>query len=296
MNLHQLRVFDAVARFLNYSRAAEELSLSQPTVSFHLQKFQDELGVILIEQLGKKIHLTPAGELLFQYSQKIFNLAAEAEHSLNQHIGATKGQLKIGASSTPGIYLLPKLLSRFKIQNPGVDLHFEVANSTEIAAKVASNDLDFGIIGQIDNPNSKLVFTALWDDKIAAILSPANPLACKDVLEPFDFMQHDLILRETGSATRQIIESSFNALGFSLVSSMEFSSTEGVKHAVAANLGISLVSATAISLELAAKALVQREVAGLEITRQFFLIRHCNKLLAPLYELFLDFITKATLE
>jgi len=288
MNFHQLKVFDAVARHHSFSKAAVELGLSQPTVSVHLQKLEEELGVELVEQLGRSIHLTTAGDILFEFSRRILDLGAEAERSLDQLKGGSRGRLQVGASTTPGIYLLPKVLAAFKAQRPEVDLHFEVANSTIVANKVAANDLDFAVIGQDTVPNPNLLLTPLWNDQIVAILSPENPLSAKDQLEPSDFVLQNLILREQGSGTRRVVEEAFNELHISLVSSMEFTGTEGVKQAVAANLGISLVSRAAINLELQAGALVVRKISGLEINRQFYLLRHKDKHLSPLALSFLS--------
>lgn len=296
MNFHQLRVFDAVARHHSFSKAAVELSLSQPTVSVHLQKLEEELGVELVEQLGRAIHLTPAGEILFEFSRRIFDLALEAERSLEQLKGEAKGWLHLGASTTPGIYLLPKVLAQFKALRPGVELHFEVANSTAVANKVAANELDFGVVGHNIALNPSLIPTPLWDDKIVAILSPRNPLAAKDRLEPADFSLSNLVLREQGSGTRRVVEEAFAKHGVSLVPVMEFTGTEGVKQAVAADLGISLVSRASIDFELQAGALVTREIANMDINRQFFLIQHRDKHFSSLALAFLSHLQQAAVD
>jgi DNA-binding transcriptional LysR family regulator len=293
MNFNQLRVFDALARQRSFSKAAAELSLSQPTASVHIQNLEQELGIKLVEQLGKALHLTPAGDLLFTYTRRIFSLANEATRAMEELKDKGKGKLQIGASTTPGTYLLPLVLSKYKTLYSQVDLHFEVANSALITEKVAGNQLDFGLVGHSSTKNEQLTYTPLWDDTLAAIFSPQNALAGLKHLTPFDLHAQGLIMREQGSGTRRLIEQAFAKFGVELSPAMEFAGTEGVKQAVIANLGVSIVSKSSVSYEEQAGVLVVMDIPELELRRQFYLVHHKDKTITPLAENFIFHLKQA---
>lgn len=289
MNFHQLHIFNVVAKHRSYSKAAAELYLSQPTVSVHLQKLEQELGMELFEQLGRNIYLTDAGRMLYSYTQKIFSLAEEAERALEELQGLHKGRIRLGASSTTGIYYLPKLLGQFKEDYPGIELILDVGNSSEIEKKVLANQLDIAVIGQ-PSSDRDLISEPFWKDRLLMILSPQHPLLKLDEITLEDVARQRFILREPGSSTRQVIEESFAREGIHLRVAMEYGSTDGIKHAVAANLGISIVSELAVKLCEQTGLVVVREVPGLNITREFSLVYHKDKHLAPLTHTFIKAI------
>ncbi len=293
MNFNQLRVFDAVVRQRSFSKAAAELSLSQPTASVHMQNLEQELGIKLVEQLGKSLYLTPAGELLFSYTSRIFALVNEAADAVGELKNSGRGRLQIGASTTPGTYLLPRVLAQFKNNYPQVDLHFEVANSDRIAEKAAANRLDFGLVGHDPDQSQHLTYTPLWGDSLVAIFSPHNPLTDKQELSPLDLIDQGLILREQGSGTRKLIEHAFAAYGVEVYPVMEFTGTEGVKQAVVANLGVSIVSKASVTYEQQAGALLVREIPALALTRQFYLVHHRDKTITSLAENFITHLKDA---
>ncbi|MDA8441832.1 MAG: selenium metabolism-associated LysR family transcriptional regulator [Peptococcaceae bacterium] len=282
MNLHQLKIFAAVARLHSFSKAAVQLNLSQPTVSIHLQKLEESLGLELVEQLGKSIYLTPAGRVLFGYSESIISMLQEAERALAELKGSVKGIVHIGSSTTPGNFLLPTILAGFKHEHQTVELHVEVANSAGIAQKVLANELDFGVVGHGLTPNPSLRLLPLWQDNLIAILAPQNPLSAKTSLALTDFIGQNVILREQGSGTRLVIEESFARAGLAIDPTMEFTGTEGIKHAVAANLGISIVSHAAAKMEESTGTLALRPIKGSKLTRQFYLIQHKDKQPSPI--------------
>lgn len=289
MNFHQLHIFNVVAKHRSFSKAAAELYLSQPTVSVHLQKLEQELGMELFEQLGRNIFLTDAGRMLFIYTQKIFSLAEEAERALEELQGLHKGRIRLGASTTPGIYYLPKLLGQFKEDFPGIELILDVNNSLEIEKKVLSNQLDIAVIGHVPS-EPDLIAETFRTDHLVMILSPDHPLLKQDQITLADIARQRFILREPGSSTRQIIENAFAREGIHLLVSMEYGSTDGIKHAVAANLGISIVSELAVLLCEQTGLVVVREIPGMNINRDFSLIYHKDKHLAPLTQTFIQAI------
>lgn len=296
MNFHQLHIFNIVAKHRSYSKAAAELYLSQPTVSVHLQKLEQELGVELFEQLGRNIYLTDAGRLLYSYSQRIFTIAEEAECALEELKGLHKGRIRLGASTTPGIYYLPNLLRKFKEDYPGVELVLEVGNTSEIEKKVISNQLDLGIVGHGSPFENDLYFEPFWTDHLVMILSPNHPLLQKEEITLDDIAHQRFIHREPGSSTRQVIDQALAQHGITLSVAMEYGSTDGIKYGVAANLGISIVSELAVQLCEQTGLVAVRELPEIKIDRDFSLIYHKDKHIAPLTGTFIkalkDFATK----
>ena len=289
MNFHQLHIFNVVAKHRSYSKAAAELYLSQPTVSVHLQKLEQELGMELFEQLGRNIYLTDAGRMLFSYTQKIFALAEEAERALEELQGLHKGRIRLGASTTPGIYYLPNLLGQFKTDYPGIELILDVANSLEVEKRILANQLDIAVVGR-PSTEGDLISEPFRTDRLVMILSPQNPLLQQEKITLEDIARQRFILREPGSSTRQVIENAFAREGIHLRVAMEYGSTDGIKHAVAANLGISIISELAVRLCEQTGLVAVREIPEIEITREFSLIYHKDKHLAPLTQTFIKAI------
>lgn len=289
MNFHQLHIFNVVAKNRSYSKAAAELYLSQPTVSVHLQKLEQELGLELFEQLGRNIYLTDAGRMLFSYTQKIFSLAEEAERALEELQGLHKGRIRLGAGTTPGVYYLPELLGQFKEDYPGIELILDVANSQEIEKKILANQLDIGVIGR-PSGEADLISESFRSDRLVLILSPHHPLLRQDKITLDDIARQRFILREPGSSTRQVIEDAFARQGIHLRTAMEYANTDGIKHAVAANLGIGIISELAVRLCGQTGLVIVRDIPEMEITRPFSLIYHKDKHLAPLTQTFIKAI------
>ncbi|MHB1652087.1 MAG: selenium metabolism-associated LysR family transcriptional regulator [Desulfitobacteriaceae bacterium] len=289
MNFHQLHIFNVVAKHRSYSKAAAELYLSQPTVSVHLQKLEQELGMELFEQLGRNIFLTDAGRMLFSYTQKIFALAEEAERALEELQGLHKGRIRLGASTTPGIYYLPHLLGQFKEDYPGIELILDVANTLEIEKKILANHLDIGVVGR-PSREGDLISETFRTDRLVMILSPQHPLLQQEKITLEDIARQRFILREPGSSTRQVIEEAFAREGIHLRVAMEYGSTDGIKYAVAANLGISVVSELAVRLCEQTGLVIVREIPEIKVTREFSLIYHKAKHLAPLTQTFIKAI------
>lgn len=286
MNFHQLHIFNVVAKHRSYSKAAAELYLSQPTVSVHLQKLEQELGMELFEQLGRNIYLTDAGRMLFIYTQKIFALAEEAERALEELQGLHKGRIRIGASTTPGIYYLPHLLGQFKNDYPGIELILDVANSMEIEKKILANQLDLAVVGERPSEGD-LIAESFRTDHLVMILSPNHPLLSQEKITLEDLARQRFIMREPGSGTRKAIEDAFAREGIHLRVAMEYGSTDGIKHAVAANLGISIVSELAVKLCEQTGLVVVREIPEIEVKREFCLVYHKDKHLPPLVQTFI---------
>lgn len=280
MNFNYLKVFRAAAKNLNYSRAAEELYISQPTVSIQVKKLEEELGLDLFEQFGKKIYLTQAGELLYSYANKIFALAEDAKATIEELKGLKAGRLLIGASTTPGIYLLPAIIASFQETYPNLEISLEISNTHAVQERLLANQLDLGIVGEELLVDPNLHVEALTEDELVIIAAPNNPLTAGKPVVMQDVLDQRLILRERGSSTREVLEEKIREIGGRLKVSMQLGSVEAIKQAVAANLGISVVSKFAIALEVSTGVLQTLTVPGLHLARQINLVYHKDKRLS----------------
>lgn len=281
MNFNHLKVFLAVAKNLNYSRAAEELFISQSTVSIQINKLEDELGIELFEQLGKKVYLTQAGELLYFYTKRIFSLEEEAELTLQEFKGIFTGRLVIGASNTPGIYLLPPIIGSFQKKYSNLSISLKISNTHDVQEKILANQLDFGVVGEELVMAPQLNINHLFKDELVVIAAKVHPFAAYKSIPLKELLKEKLILRERGSSTREVLEEKLRIRDEHVNPVMELNSIEAIKQTVAANLGLSIVSKLAIQTETAAGVLHILTIDDLPLKRQINLIYHKDKSLAP---------------
>ncbi|MFQ6013992.1 MAG: selenium metabolism-associated LysR family transcriptional regulator [Anaerolineae bacterium] len=271
MNLHRLQVFHAVARQLSFSRAAEELYTSQPNVSKHIRQLEQELGVRLFHRLGTRIALTDAGRIVFDYAQRIFELTEGVQRALAELEGLERGYLRLGASSTPGVYLLPQALATFCQRYPNLEVILEVTNSQHVVEGVRAGELDLGFVGEYVEAAGLQVQPYVLDEVV--LIAPADhPLTDGRDVSPDDLRGETFIMREAGSGTSQIVEEAMARLGIQPHRTLELSGCEAVKRSVAAGLGVSFVSRYAIGLELAQGVLSVLEGPGLCLSRQLYII------------------------
>lgn len=280
MTLAQLRIFVAVARRLNYTRAADDLYLSQPHVSGQVHALEREFGVPLFIQTGKRIRLTDAGLALLARAERLLALAEETGAMLREHRAVLSGRLTVAASTTIGTYILPSVLGRFQRRYPGVGVAMTVANSQAVSAAVLAGEADLGLV-EGEGPTPGLEGETFAEDELVVIAAPDSPLAARERLEPTDLTGAPFLPRESGSGTREVVESALARAGVRVMVAMELGSTEAIKRAVAADLGISVVSRTAVELELLAGRLVVLPVQGWDLRRQFALLWPVGSRLSP---------------
>jgi DNA-binding transcriptional LysR family regulator len=254
MNFNQLLIFHKVAELRHFTRASEALYISQPAVSKQVHELEKTLKQPLFTHSGQKVYLTEAGKLLYDYAHRIFVLAAEAETALSEMQSMERGRLTIGASTTIGTYLLPELLVRYKALYPGIDLVVDIGNTEEIQQKLLSHRLEVGLVeGNVTHPE---LIEKLWrQDELVLIIPPHFPYATEEppTIHQFLEQQPPCILREQGSGTRSVLEQELCASGAGPIHPIiELGSTEAIKRAVAAGLGVSFVSEHAIQLEVEA--------------------------------------------
>ena len=277
--VRQLRVFDAVARHLSFSRAAEELHLSQPAVSMQVKALEAQAGLPLLEQVGKKIFLTEAGRVVHARANTVIRELAEADESLAALQGLTEGRLPIAVVSTAK-YFAPPLLARFLQAHPAVQLELAIDNREAVIAKLGANEVDLAIMGR---PPAELdTASQAFAPHPHVVIAPAcHPLARRRHIRLEDLVKERFVVREPGSGTRTLLEKHFADRGLTVPVAMQMASNETIKQAVIAGLGLSFLSRHTLGLELAAGRLVALDVVGMPLLREWYVVHLAPKRLSP---------------
>lgn len=288
LDLHKLRVFAAVAEHEHYTRAADELGISQPALSVHVRDLERYFGMALFERAGRNVRLTDAGRLVQGYARRILALAVELDEAVADLHGLRRGELRLGASTTVGEYLLPAVLGAFRRRYPGVAVGVEIANTGRIVDRLRHGELHLGLIGEpLDDPDLDL--EPYLDDELILIVPPAHRWAGARI-PAADLDAEPLLVREPGSATRDVTEAALATAGVRPPVALELGGTEAVKGAVAAGLGVAFVSACTVEQELATGRLARATVRGLTIRRQFQLARRRGRRLTAAEAAFLPLL------
>jgi DNA-binding transcriptional LysR family regulator len=289
MNPVNLKTFLKVREHLNYTRAAEEIFLSQPAVSRQIRQLEHELGVRLFEQIGKSLRLTDAGETLAGHAGKILGAMERTAEAVRAHRSAERGRLRIGASSTPGLYLLPSLLGRFHARFPQVEIDYAVESSLRVQQMTVHNEIDLGYVGA-HVPIEELRMEPIVDDEIVCFAAPSHHLARRRKVSPQSLHDETWVIREKGSATRQLFESWLAQHGGQPGRAIELHSPEAVKALVAAGVGFSFMSVHGLEEDFRRQRLRKLNLSGLRLKRPIYLIRHADKHDSPVMEAFLDIV------
>lgn len=275
----RIRVFHAVAKELNYSRAAQELGISQPAVSFHIRGLEEELGVSLFERVGKQLFLTAAGRILDDDTARMILLEEEAKIALTELAGLDRGVLVVGASATIGIYLLPEVLGTFRGKHPSLKVNLKLGNKARTLERLRDNEVDFGLVaGPLREAD--LVSEAYLEDELIPIVSPDHKLSKRKHIQPAELRSEVFLMRERGSGTQQRLEERLFQMGVQPAETMQLGSTEAIKQSVAANLGISVASRYAVRAELSSGRLAMADIPALVIGRDLLLVHHKDKRLS----------------
>ncbi len=291
LDLWQLEIFCTVVELKSFSRAAEALFLSQPTVTSHIMALEKRLGVKLFDRTTRKVKPTPAGELLYKRVKALLMGHEAMLQELSQFQGGLMGRLFFGASTIPAHYLLPPLMAKFHRQFPQTRLFMQVGSSIQILESVLGGELEMGVIGvKQDAPNLK--FVPLWSDEIVLIVHPEHDWAKRSFVPISELSTQPFVFREEGSGTRKIFEQFLLQSGFpphQLTVVAEVGSTEAVKQFVAAGGGVGFVSIRAISDEEQKRLKIVRLREG-RITRQFYAVVPTDRTNSPLCNLFVQFL------
>ncbi len=298
MEIKKLDVFCKVVELKSFTKAAEAVRLSQPTVSDHIRNLEEEIGQQLLDRLGREVEPTPVGRLLYGYSIKILRLQQETLQALEQFNGNLGGNIIIGASTIPGTYILPRLISTFRDQFPAIKTVVHISGSRAIARKVMDGEYDLGLVGAIWNEKG-LEWIPLFEDTLTLVVHPASSLVSEQPLVVDDLLKQPFILREPGSGTRKVIAQLLETKGYKETDLQEVAmlgSNEAVKEAVKAGLGISMLSSRSVAEELSRGTLMALAVEGISGERPFYLIRRRNRAMPPASAAFAEHLMAAAAE
>lgn len=291
VTLYQLRVFLIVAHHHNYTHAAEELYLSQPSVSAQVHELERLVGLPLFEQVGKRLVLTQAGHLLACSASSVLGAIEEAGEALLRLHRVETGHLVLVASTTVGNYLLPKVLGTFHARYPGVELTLELKNSEEVCEEVRQGRRELGVIeSSIEDTDKDLLLIPYHDDELLLIVPSWHPWAGLGEVPVSALAQATLLSRELGSGTRRVIETALRQSKVQPQGIMQFGSTEAIKQAVAANIGVAIISQIAVAAEVTAGWLSTVHLTDISLRRTFHLVRRRNGQLSPIAEAFLHLL------
>ncbi|MDR5761979.1 LysR family transcriptional regulator [Caballeronia sp. LZ035] len=286
--LRQLKIFETVARRLSFSRAAEELYLTQPAVSTQVKQLEEHAGLALFEQLGKKIYLTPAGNEMLHHSRAILEQFREADDAMARLKGISGGTLNVAVISA-GDYFFPRLLAAFTLRNTDVRLNLAVHNREELLHQLSDNLTDLAVMVRPPR-DMDTVNVSFAPHPYVIVAPPDHPLVGRRDLPLEALADEPFIVRERGSDTWNSMEEGFAGRLTNLNVAMEITSTETIKQAVIAGMGLSFLSAHTISMELQMGKLAVLDIEDFPVMLNWFVVHRNNKRLPPVALAFKDFL------
>ncbi|KWX84937.1 LysR family transcriptional regulator [Paenibacillus riograndensis] len=291
MTVESLRVYVTVVEQQSFSRAAEILHLSQPGVSLQIRNLEKEFDVKLMNRSPKWIKLTEAGELLYKRAKEMLNLYESVKLDLARLHDTVSGSLHIGASFTIGEYVLPRLFSSFAKQYPDVEMGITIANSTEIVGAIRDNEIDVGLIEEsIESPDLRVV--PFMKDELIIVAAENHPLVRAGVSDLTLLQDQIWVLRENGSGTRSFSNRFFEQARLRIKRSYEINSSQGVKEAVFAGLGIAILSRWVVRREIEDGMLKEIPIQGLRLERDFSIVQLSNHVPSRANEVFMERLIK----
>ncbi len=288
--LQQLRLFEAVARQRSYTRAAEELHLSQPAVHIQVKRLEENMDQPLIEQAGKKLLLTRAGDEVYTAALDVLTRLNTLSATLVDMKGKVAGPLKVGTVSSAKFFM-PHLLGRFLREHPDVQPQLTVTNRARVTERLLSNQDDFVVMGQMPD-NVDLVVRPFMENILVMAAHPDHPFVGEKNIQLERFANERFLLREPGSGTRSFTERLFSAKKIKVQTYMELGSGEAIKQAIMADLGISILSLGSLDLELETKRIAILDVEGLPLHKMWHAVHLGGKKLGLTASVFLEFIIK----
>ena len=291
LNFHQLYLFYTVASHHSFSKAARALAITQPAVSIQIQELEKSMGVTLFHRRSRGLRVTEVGETVYAYAQQIFALSAKLLETVQESQDLKTGRLVLGASTTPGEFVLPQAVGQFRRIYPGIQLELIIANTRSIVQRILSREIHLGMVGERpDQHSEELEIIDYIEDGIVLVAAPSHPIAQLFSLTAQQVVREGLIVREVGSATRQTAERHLESLGVSPEIALELGSNEAVKQAAAAGGGIGVVSRLGVTAEVKAGMLTVLEVKGWDCRRPLTLVYPKDRYLSPAQRAFRSFL------
>jgi DNA-binding transcriptional LysR family regulator len=295
IDFRHLETFCRIADLKSFSKAADDLFLTQPTVSGHILSLEQSLSLRLFDRTSREVRLTKAGEVFLKYASKILSFRKDLMNALSEFSQGIRGELSLGASTIPGEYLLPKLMGDFKREHPHFVISLKIADTKEIVQYVLQDMVEFGVIGaRLNHPS--LHFEKYQEDEIIIVAPPDHPMTRKKRVNVEELLKVPWIIREEGSGTQMAVEKALRKKGKSLKQFnvvMEMGSTSSVKEGVKAKLGLAFISRRATEEELHQGFLSRIDVEGIEpISRQIYIATRPGRTLSPIGMEFLRFLKR----
>ncbi|GIN19157.1 MAG TPA: LysR family transcriptional regulator [Bacillus bacterium] len=298
MDYERLKTFIAVAEKKNFSEAAKILYVTQPTISAQIKALEEELGTKLFERTTKKVEMTQSAEILLKYAKKIIHLSDSAHKEILKFEDSMYGDLKIGCSFTIGEYVLPEFLKLFKDEYPLIQMSVNITNSNNIVLSIKDQIIDVGLI-ETPIEDAQIVVEPFMEDELILIAAPGYFSDNEITISAERLKVTPLIVREKGSGTRAVVNQYLNQAGITeedLNLVMELGSTEAVKSAVCAKLGVSIISKSAIKKELKLKLLKAYPIKDISFYREFYIACRKDTVLKQTSELFMDQLKSSTVK
>jgi DNA-binding transcriptional LysR family regulator len=286
--LHQLKIFDILARRMSFARAAEELHLTSPALSIQVKQLAEAVGAPLYEQIGKKLYLTEPGEVLANACRDVFERLERLDMELADLKGLKQGTLRLSVI-TGAKYLIPGMLGSFCERYPGIEVSLQVTNRERVLERLAANLDDLYVLGQPPEGLS-LVSEPFMENPLVIVARSDHPLAKRKAIPPEDLASEPFLVREAGSGTRITSERFFAQFGVKLKARMELGSVEAIKQAVAAGLGLAVLSSHALTLDWSSGEFAILDVRGFPIMRHWYLAYPQGKQLSVVAAAFRDFL------
>ena len=274
----------------SFTKAAEALSLTQPTVSEHIRALEESLGEKLLDRLGREILPTPAGKVLYRYAREIIQLRDKAVQAIGKFKGNLSGVLHAGASTIPGTYILPRLIGTFKACYPSIQITLKIGSSGEVVRMILDGRVEFGIIGARWE-EKRILLEEIYSDELVLAVYKGHPWEGRESVALDELAGAPFVLRERSSGTRMVMAQALDAAGFSpslLNTVAEMGSTEAVREAIKARIGISIISSFAVKEEIERNSICEVPLKEIRIQRPFFLAQRKNREVSPLCSAFLE--------
>jgi len=291
MSDRRLKVFHTVAKLLSFTKAAEALHMTQPAVTFQVRQLEEYFNTRLFDRTHNKVNLTPAGERVSEFAERIFDLYSEMENSVRDLTGEISGALTIGASTTIAEYMLPALLGEFKTRYPDINLRLKVTNSEGIVSMVEHNVIDLGVV-ESSVSNKNLIVEVCHDDQLVVIAAPDHELVQRGTkVKAAEIARFPFVSREEGSGTRDVImqyliDENVNLNEMDIC--LELGSPEAIKGAVEAGMGLTIISRSIIGKELKLNTLCELQLDP-PLSRPFSFVRQRQKFRVTVMEELLEF-------
>lgn len=290
MNLtfRQLKVFEVVARHLNYTSAAKELHLSQPAVSMQIKQLEEQASTPLIEKLGKKLYLTEVGNEMYNYARSTLQQLLDLEETITQMKSLHKGHLKLAVASTVNHFVI-RMLARFARVYPKISISLEVTNRSTLLELLEKNECDLVVMGRPpDGYNLKA--KPFLENPLVVVANPEHYLVREKQVTLKELAKEEFVIREQGSGTRGAVERFFKEQNLKFKTKMDMSNNRAIKHAAEEGLGLAIVSLHTLEIELRAKTLNVINVEGFPIYRHWYVVQRDGKRLSPIAKVFKDYI------